>query len=92
LTKLDYDPAYAEYNAKIIKTLQSMTADGRKRNTVKGTYKTPLSRRTNGTNNTDEAEYISKAAQTKEEAMKLIDAGFQYIQTIDGYHIYRKRK
>jgi hypothetical protein len=40
LTKLDYDPAYAEYNAKIIKTLQSMTADGRKRNTVKGTMKT----------------------------------------------------
>ena len=37
---LDYDPAYAEYNAKIIKTLQSMTADGRKRNTVKGTMKT----------------------------------------------------
>ena len=40
----------------------------------------------------DEVEYISKAAQTKEEAMKLIDAGFQYVQTIDGYHIYRKRK
>jgi hypothetical protein len=37
---LDYDPAYSEYNAKIIKTLQSMTANGRKRNTVKGTMKT----------------------------------------------------
>ncbi len=44
----------------------------------------------------DSGEWTSKAAQTKEEAMKLIDAGFTYVQTITDptgtWHIYRKRK
>jgi len=40
----------------------------------------------------EDIEYTSKAVQTKEEAMKLIDANYQYVQTIDGWHIYRKRK
>jgi len=32
---LDYGPAYEDYNKRIIKTLQEMTADGRKRSTIK---------------------------------------------------------
>ena len=32
---LDYEPAYAEYHHRIIKTLQQMAADGRKRATIK---------------------------------------------------------
>ena len=37
-------------------------------------------------------EYTSKAAKNAEEAMTLIESGFQYVQTIEGLHIYRKRK
>lgn len=37
-------------------------------------------------------EWTSKAAKTPQEAMRLIDAGFQYVQTIDNLHLYRKRK
>ena len=37
-------------------------------------------------------EWISKAAKTAQEAMTLIDAGFQYVQTIGEIHLYRKRK
>ncbi|MCW4055078.1 MAG: hypothetical protein NWE84_09230 [Candidatus Bathyarchaeota archaeon] len=32
---LDYGPAYEDYNNRIIKTLQQMAADGRKRATMK---------------------------------------------------------
>jgi hypothetical protein len=32
---LDYGPAYEDYNKRIIKTLQQMAADGRKRSTIK---------------------------------------------------------
>ena len=32
---LDYGPAYEDYNNLIIKTLQQMAADGRKRATIK---------------------------------------------------------
>jgi hypothetical protein len=32
---LDYGPAYEDYNQRIIKTLQQMAADGRKRATIK---------------------------------------------------------
>jgi len=32
---LDDEPAYAEYNTRIIKTLEQMAADGRKRATIK---------------------------------------------------------
>ena len=32
---LDYGPAYEDYNNRIIKTLQQMAADGRKRSTIK---------------------------------------------------------
>jgi integrase len=37
---LDDDPAYAEYNTKIINTLETMKAKGLKRSTVKSAYKT----------------------------------------------------
>lgn len=37
-------------------------------------------------------EWTSKAAKTPEECMKLIDAGFTLADTIEGIHIYRKRK
>ena len=40
----------------------------------------------------EECEWTSKAVKTTEEAMKLIDAGFTLADTIDGIHIYRKRK
>ncbi len=42
--------------------------------------------------NFGEEEYTSKAVKTPEEVMKLVDAGFQYVQTVDGLHIYKKRK
>jgi integrase len=40
--------------------------------------------------NTD--EYITKVAHTPEEIIQLNDAGFTYIQSLDGLHFYRKRK
>lgn len=40
----------------------------------------------------ESGEWISKAVQTKDEAMQLINEGFTLADTIDGYHIYRKRK
>jgi len=38
------------------------------------------------------SEYIVKTAKTLEEAKKLIEEGFEYIQEIDGLRLYRKRK
>ena len=40
----------------------------------------------------DSGDWTSKAAKTPDECMKLIDAGFTLADTIDGIHIYRKRK
>ena len=39
-----------------------------------------------------EEEYICKTATTPEQASKLIELGFTYVQTIDNIHLYRKRK
>ena len=39
-----------------------------------------------------EEEYTCKTATNAKEASELIEAGFQYIQTIDNIHLYRKRK
>jgi len=39
-----------------------------------------------------EEEYVCKTAATPEQASKLIEAGFTYVQTIDNIHLYRKRK
>jgi integrase len=39
-----------------------------------------------------EEEYTCKATNNKEEAIKLIENGFQFVNTIDGYSLYRKRK
>jgi len=37
-------------------------------------------------------EFTVKTAKTPEEAAKLIEVGFQLADTIDGIHLYRKRK
>jgi integrase len=42
--------------------------------------------------NQDEQQYISRTATTVKECQTLIDAGFTLADTIDGIHIYRKRK
>jgi integrase len=39
-----------------------------------------------------EDEWICKAAENVEEAKQLIEAGFEYVNTINGVHLYRKRK
>lgn len=38
-----------------------------------------------------EDEWICKVAKTFEEAKQLIEAGFEYVDIIDGFHLYRKR-
>jgi integrase len=42
--------------------------------------------------NLNEDEWTCKTAKTVEEATQLIEAGFEYIQDIDGIKLYRKRK
>jgi integrase len=42
--------------------------------------------------NDEEDEWISKVAQTADEICKLVEAGYQKADEIDGLHIYRKRK
>ena len=39
-----------------------------------------------------EEEYICKTAKTTEEAIPLIEAGFQYVTDIDGTKLFKKRK
>jgi len=39
-----------------------------------------------------EEEYLCKTATTPQEAQQLIEAGFTLADTIDGIHLYRKRK
>jgi integrase len=41
---------------------------------------------------TDSDEYTCKTAKTAEEASQLIEAGFQYVTTIEGMQLFRKRK
>ena len=40
----------------------------------------------------EDEEYTCKAVDNKEDAMKLIENGFQYVMEVDGYKILRKRK
>jgi integrase len=40
----------------------------------------------------DDPEYISEGITTATEAKKLIEAGFEYVNTIEGTSLYRKRK
>ena len=40
----------------------------------------------------EENEYTCKATNNKEEAIKLVEAGFQYVNDIDGFKLYKKRK
>jgi len=42
--------------------------------------------------NLNEEEWTCKGATNAEEAKQLIEAGFQYTNTIDEIHLYRKRK
>jgi integrase len=42
--------------------------------------------------NLNEDEWICKGATTKEEAMQLIEAGFEYVTEIDRTKLFRKRK
>ena len=42
--------------------------------------------------NLEEGEWICQGAETKEQAMKLIEAGFQYVTTIEGIQLFKKRK
>lgn len=42
--------------------------------------------------NLNEDEWTCKGATNAEEAKQLIEAGFQYTNTIDKIHLYRKRK
>ena len=39
-----------------------------------------------------EEEYTCKTAKTVEEAIMLIEAGFQYITEMEGLKIFKKRK
>ncbi len=43
-------------------------------------------------NVTEEDEWICKGATNKEEAMQLIEAGFEYVTETDGAKLFRKRK
>ena len=42
--------------------------------------------------NLSEDEWTCKATNNKEEAIKLVENGFQFVNDIDGYKLYRKRK
>lgn len=42
--------------------------------------------------NLKDDEWICQGTTTKEEAMKLIEAGFEYVTEIDGTKLFRKRK
>ena len=42
--------------------------------------------------NFQDEEYHARTATTKEEALKLIEAGFEYVTEMDGLKLFRKRK
>jgi integrase len=42
--------------------------------------------------NLNDDEWTCKAAKEPKEVMQLIEAGFEYVQQIDGLNLYRKRK
>jgi len=42
--------------------------------------------------NTENDEWECSGATTKEQAIKLIEAGFQYVTTIEGVQLFKKRK
>ncbi len=42
--------------------------------------------------NLENDEWTCRAATTKEEAMSLIEGGFQYVTTIEGIQLFKKRK
>jgi hypothetical protein len=42
--------------------------------------------------NLNEDEWICKGATTKEEAIKLVEAGFEFVTEIDNAKLFKKRK
>jgi hypothetical protein len=42
--------------------------------------------------NLENDEWTCRAAATKEEAMSLIEGGFQYVTTIERIQLFKKRK
>jgi integrase len=42
--------------------------------------------------NLEEGEWVCEGAETKDRAMNLIEAGFQYVTTIEGIQLFKKRK
>jgi hypothetical protein len=42
--------------------------------------------------NLNDEEYVCQGTTTKKEAMQLIEAGFQYVTTIEGIQLFKKRK
>ena len=42
--------------------------------------------------NLDSDEWTCRTAATKEEAMSLIEGGFQYVTTIEGIQLFKKSK
>jgi hypothetical protein len=42
--------------------------------------------------NLNDDEWECSGATTAKEAMKLIEAGFQYVTTIEGVQLFKKRK
>jgi hypothetical protein len=42
--------------------------------------------------NTENDEWNCSGATTKEQAIKLIESGFQYVTTIEGVQLFKKRK
>ena len=40
----------------------------------------------------EDGNFVCEGAQTKEQAIKLIEAGFEYVSTIEGTQLFRKRK
>jgi hypothetical protein len=37
-------------------------------------------------------KYVSKDANNVEEALKLVETGFDYVYEVNGYQLFRKRK
>jgi hypothetical protein len=42
--------------------------------------------------NLEESEWVCEGAETKQRAMKLIEAGFQYVTTIEDTQLFKKPK
>ena len=96
----------ARYQEQILKTIEHAKTEGKVENTLKAFSHSPKqltkSRRqnsegiktaiANAKKINGEEEYVVKTAKTVDEATKLPENDFQYIQEIDGLKLYRKRR